>query len=106
MLNAQHAVLQRIANLFKIWWVLKVLLSLFYTRRSQKQQEENFQKLLNDCETEVIFKRELDTQELKSTLHVLQSHLKMKYALNSLTARSSKPQKHLRSITMGNDFQA
>lgn len=65
-------------------WVLEVLLSLIYTRRTQRQQEKNFQKLLNDCETEVIFKRELDTLDLKSTLHVLQSHLKIKHVLNSL----------------------
>lgn len=65
-------------------WVLEVLLSLIYTRRTQRQQEKNFQKLLNDCETEVIFKRELDTLDLKSTLHVLQSHLKIKHVLSSL----------------------
>lgn len=65
-------------------WVLEVLLSLIYTRRTQRQQEKNFQKLLNDCETEVIFKRELGTLDLKSTLHVFQSHLKIKHILNSL----------------------
>lgn len=48
-------------------------------RRRQSQAKAKFLKLLNDCETEAIFKRELDTPELKLTLHVLQSHLTMKH---------------------------
>lgn len=71
----QPAVLQRITNLSLTYGGSWRYCYLYFTQgEGRDKQRGKFLKLLNDCETEVIFKRELGTPELKLTLHVLQSH--------------------------------
>lgn len=61
------------------------------TQGEPADNKKKFQKFLNDRETEVILKTELDIAKLKSDLCVLQSHLKIKLLLIHSKARSSKP---------------